>query len=93
MPVFRVGVAGIDVAGVDGGDGARVAGSVEEEELGVVEHRAHEHREGVRNLSGYTSCSIVAGNGREGSQAAARLGGDAWVASGGVSGVRELHWS
>jgi 6,7-dimethyl-8-ribityllumazine synthase len=91
--VFKAGVVGIKLASANGGDGIRVAGVVVEGGLRVVEHRAHEHREGVRNLSGYTSCSIVAGNGREGSQAAARLGGDAWVASGGVSGVRELHWS
>ena len=52
MPVFGAGVAGIEVAGVEGGGGARVAGSMEEEELGVVKHRAHEHRESVRKLLG-----------------------------------------
>ena len=50
MPVLGAGMAGIEVAGVEGGGGARVAGGVEEEELGVVEHRAHEHRESVRKL-------------------------------------------
>ena len=50
MPVFGSVVAGIEVTGVEGGGGARVAGSVEEEELGVVEHRAHEHRESMRKL-------------------------------------------
>ena len=52
MPVFGSVVAGIEVAGVGGGGGARVASGVEEEELGVVEHRAHEHCESVRKLLG-----------------------------------------
>ena len=52
MPVFGSVVAGIEVTGVEGGGGARVADSVEEEELGVVERRAHEHREGLRKLLG-----------------------------------------
>ena len=37
MPVFGVKVAGIEVVGVDGGGGARVAGGVGEGELRVVE--------------------------------------------------------
>ena len=52
MLVFGPGVAGIEVVGVDGGGGVRVADGVEEEELGVVECRAHEHRESVRMLLG-----------------------------------------
>ena len=52
MPVFGVGVAGIVLVGVDGGGGARVAGGVEEDELVVVERRAHEHRKSVRKLLG-----------------------------------------
>ena len=52
MPAFGSVVAGIEVTGVEGGGGARVAGSVEEEELGVVERRAHEHHEGLRKLLG-----------------------------------------
>ena len=50
--VFRFVVAGIEVAGVDGGGAARVTGGVEEQELGVVERRAHKHRESVRKLLG-----------------------------------------
>ena len=64
MPVFGSVVAGIEVAGVEGGGGARVAGGVEEEELGVVERRAHEHRKSVRKLLGWMSCSVFAGIGR-----------------------------
>ena len=52
MPVFEAGVAGIEVVGVDGGGGVRVASGVEEEELGVVEHRVREHRKSVRKLLG-----------------------------------------
>ena len=52
MPVFGSVVAGIEVTGVEGGGGARVAGGVEEEELGVVERQAHEHHESVRKLLG-----------------------------------------
>ena len=52
MLVFGSVVAGIEVAGVQGGGGARVAGGVEEEELGVVERRTHEHRESMRKLLG-----------------------------------------
>jgi hypothetical protein len=37
MPVFGSVVGGIEIAGVEGGSGARVAGGVEEEELWVVE--------------------------------------------------------
>ena len=51
-PMFGSMVAGIEVAGVEGGGGARVAGGVEEEEVKVVERRAHEHRESVRKLLG-----------------------------------------
>ena len=52
MPVFGAGVAGIEIVGVDGSGGVRVAGGVAEEGLGVVERRAHEHRESVRKLLG-----------------------------------------
>ena len=52
MPVFGLVVAGIEVAGIEGGGGARVAGGVEEEDLGVVECRAHEHCESMRKLLG-----------------------------------------
>ena len=52
MLVFGSVVAGIEVAGVEGGGGARVAGGVEEEELGVVERLAYEHRESIRKLQG-----------------------------------------
>ena len=52
MPVFGAGVAGIEVVGVDGGGGIRVAGGVAEGGLGVVERRAHEHHESVRKLLG-----------------------------------------
>jgi hypothetical protein len=62
--VFRSMVAKIEVAGVNGGGGARVTGGAEEEELGVAEHRAHEHRESVRKLLGWLSCSVFAGIGR-----------------------------
>ena len=63
-PMFGSMVAGIEVAGVEGGGGARVAGGVEEEELGVVERRMHEHRESMRKLLGWLSCSVFAGIGR-----------------------------
>ena len=52
MPVFVAGVAGIEVVGVDGGGGVRVISIVAEGGLGVVERRAHEHREVVRKLLG-----------------------------------------
>jgi len=52
MLVFGSVVAGIEVASVERGGGARVTGGVEKEELGVVEHRAHEHRKSVRKLLG-----------------------------------------
>ena len=52
MPVFGSVVAGIEVASVEGGGGARVTGGVDKEELGVVEHQGHEHRERVRKLLG-----------------------------------------
>ena len=52
MLVFGSVVAGIEVAGVEGSGGARVTDGVEEEELGVVERRAHEHRKSVRKLLG-----------------------------------------
>ena len=52
MPVFGSVVAGIEVAGVEGGGGARVTGGVEEEEVVVVKHRAHEHRKSMRKLLG-----------------------------------------
>jgi hypothetical protein len=52
MLVFGPGVDGIEVVGVDGGGGVRVAGGVEEGELGVVERRAHEHRESMNKLLG-----------------------------------------
>ena len=52
IPMFGSVVAGIEVAGVEGGGGARVTDGVEEEELGVVERRAHEHHESVRKLLG-----------------------------------------
>ena len=52
MPVFGVGVAGIELVGVDCGGGARVAGGVGEGGLGVVERRAQEHRESMRKLLG-----------------------------------------
>ena len=52
MLVFGAGVAGIEVVGVDGGSGVRVAGGVEEGELGVVERQAHEHHKSVRELLG-----------------------------------------
>ena len=45
-------MAGIEVAGVNGGGGIRVAGGVEEGELGVVECRLREHHESVRKLLG-----------------------------------------
>ena len=53
MPVvFGAGVAGIEVVGVDGGGGVRVASGVIAGELGVVECQAHEHHESVRKLLG-----------------------------------------
>ena len=52
MPVFGSVVAGIEIAGVEGGSGARVAGGVEEEELRVDECQAHEHRECMGKLLG-----------------------------------------
>ena len=52
MLVFRAGVARIEVIGVDGGSGVRVAGGVEEGELGVVERQACEHCESMRKLLG-----------------------------------------
>ena len=52
MPVFGAGVAGIEGVGVDGGGGVRVAGGMEEEELGVVERRVREHHKSVRKLLG-----------------------------------------
>ena len=52
MPVFGARVAEIEVVGVDGGGGIRVAGGVAEGGLGVVERRAHEHRKSVRKLLG-----------------------------------------
>ena len=64
MPVFGSVVAGIEVTGVEGGGGARVAGGVEEEELRKVERRTHKHRESVRKLLGWLSCSVFAGIGR-----------------------------
>ena len=50
--VFMVGVTGIVLVDDDGGGGVQVASGVEEGELGVVEHRAHEHRESMRKLLG-----------------------------------------
>ena len=64
MPVFGSVVAGIEVAGVEGGGGTRVTGGVEEEELGVVERQAHEQRESMRKLLGWLSCSVFAELGR-----------------------------
>ena len=64
MPVFGSVLAGIEVDGVEGGGGARVAGGVEEEELRKVERRTHKHRESVRKLLGWLSCSVFAGIGR-----------------------------
>ena len=52
MPVFGSGVIGIDVAGVEGGGGARVIGGVGEGGLEGVERRTHEHRNSVRKLLG-----------------------------------------
>ena len=52
MPVFGFGVAGIVLVGVDGGGGARVVSGAGEKGLGVVERRAHEHRESMRKLMG-----------------------------------------
>ena len=52
MPAFGAGVVGIEVTGVNGGGGVRVAGVVAEGGLGVVERRAYEHRERVRKLLG-----------------------------------------
>jgi len=64
IPMFGSVVAGIEVAGIEGGGGARVAGGVEEEELGVVERRTHEHREIMRKLLGWLSYSVFDGIGR-----------------------------
>ena len=52
MPMFKAGAVGIKLAGVNGGGGVRVPGVVAEGRLGVVECRAHEHREGLRKLLG-----------------------------------------
>ena len=52
MPVFGSGVIGIDVAGVEGGGGARVIGGVGEGGLEGVERRTHEHCNSVRKLLG-----------------------------------------
>ena len=52
MLVFGAGVAGIEIVGIDGGGGIRVAGGVAEGGLGVVERRAHEDHESVRMLLG-----------------------------------------
>ena len=52
MPAFEAGVVGIEVVGVDGGGGVRVASGVGEGGLGLEERRAHEHRESVRKLLG-----------------------------------------
>ena len=52
MPAFGAEVVGIEVAGMNGGGGVRVAGVVAEGGLGVVEHRVHEHCENVRKLLG-----------------------------------------
>ena len=45
-------VTGIELVGVDGGGGVRVAGGVGEGGLGVEERRAHEHRKSMRKLLG-----------------------------------------
>ena len=45
-------ITGIELVGVDGGGGVRIAGGVGEGGLGVQERRAHEHRESVRKLLG-----------------------------------------
>ena len=45
-------MTGIELVGVDGGGGVRIAGGVGEGGLGVQEHRVHEHRESVRKLLG-----------------------------------------
>ena len=45
-------VTGIELVGVDGGGGVRVAGGVGGGGLGVEEHHVHEHRESVRKLLG-----------------------------------------
>ena len=88
MPVFGVKVAGIELVGVDGGGGTRVAGGVGEGGLGVVERRVHEHRKSVRKLLGSVLCSIVARIGRTtaslelaggGEIGRRRLGGFEWV--------------
>ena len=57
-------VTGIELVGVDGGGGVRVAGGVGEGGLGVEEHRVHEHRESVRKLVGWLSCLVFSGIGR-----------------------------
>jgi hypothetical protein len=79
--VFGSVVAGIEVAGVYGGGGARIAGDVEEYELGVVEHRAHEHRESVRKLLGWMLCSVFAGIGRSTASLELAGGGAIWAAA------------
>ena len=50
--VFRWMVAENGLVGDDGGGGSQVVVGVGEGELGVVEHRAHEHHESVRKLLG-----------------------------------------
>ena len=55
---------GDELAGANGGEDVRVAGVVGEGGLGVEERHAHEHRESVRKLLGWLSCSVFAGIGR-----------------------------
>ena len=45
-------MTGIELVGVGGGGGVRVAGGVGEGGLGVEERRVHEHRESVRKHLG-----------------------------------------
>ncbi|XP_039817324.1 uncharacterized protein LOC120679735 [Panicum virgatum] len=80
-------VTGNVLAGDDGGGGACVVGGAGEGELGVVERRAHEHRESVRKLLGKLSCSDSPGFGRSaaslepaggGAEGQRRLGGFWW---------------
>ena len=52
VPVFEAGVTGIELAGVNGSGSVQVIGVVDEEGLGVVERRAHEHRGGLGKLLG-----------------------------------------
>ena len=52
VPVFEAGVTGNELAGVNGGGGVRVIGVVDEGGLGVAEHRAYKHREGLGKLLG-----------------------------------------